>query len=94
MNFYCDGGLTKMDIYNALVMATFIMISIMMISQYIDSSVPKVCDVLQLMNVLPCYEIKAFKNGKLMKTSELIQHINSPVKAHEMKEGILYIEIC
>lgn len=82
-----------MDIYNALVMATFIMISIMMISQYIDSSVPKVSDVLQLMYVLPCYEIKAFKNGKRIKTSELIQHINSPVKGHEMKEGILYIEI-
>lgn len=82
-----------MDIYKALVMVTFIMLSIMMISQYIDSSVPKVCDVLQLMNILPCYEIKAFKNGKRMKTSELIQHINSPVKAHEMKEGILYIEI-
>lgn len=82
-----------MDIYNALIMATFIMISIIMISQYIDSSVPKVCDVLQLMNVLPCYEVKAYKNGKRIKTSELIQHINSPVKAHEMKEGILYIEI-
>ena len=82
-----------MDIYNALVMATFIMISIMMISQYIDSSVPKVCDVILLMNVLPCYEIKAYKNGKRMKTSELIQHINSPVKAHEMTDGILYIEI-
>lgn len=82
-----------MDIYNALIMVTFIMVSIMMISQYIDSSLPKVCDVLQLMNVLPCYEIKAYKNGKRMKTSELIQHINSPVKAHEMKEGILYIEI-
>lgn len=82
-----------MDIYNALIMVTFIMISIMMISQYIDSSVPKVCDVLQLMNVLPCYEIKAYKNGKRVKTSELIQHLNSPVKAHEMKEGILYIEI-
>lgn len=82
-----------MDIYKALVMVTFIMVTIMMISQYIDSSVPKVCDVLQLMNILPCHEIKAYKNGKRMKTSELIQHINSPVKAHEMKEGILYIEI-
>lgn len=82
-----------MDIYKALVMATFIMTAIMMISQYIDSSVPKVCDVIQLMNVLPCYEIKAYKNRKRLKTSELIQYINSPVKAHEMKEGILYIEI-
>lgn len=82
-----------MDIYKALVMATFIITSIMMISQYIDSSLPKVSDVLQLMNVLPCYEVRAYKNGKRIKTSELIQHINSPVKAHEMKEGILYIEI-
>lgn len=82
-----------MDIYNALVMATFVMVTIMMCSQYINSEVPRLCDVLQLLCVLPCYEVKAYKNGKLIKTSELAQHINSPVKAHEMKEGILYIEI-
>lgn len=82
-----------MNIYEGLVMVTFVMVTIIMISHYIDSCAPKVCDVLQLMNVLPCYEIKAFKNGKRIKTSELIQHINSPVKAHKMKEGILYIEI-
>ena len=82
-----------MDIYQGLVMATFIMVAIIMIRQYIDSEVPKVYHVLQLMNVLPCYEIKAFKDGKRIKTSELIQHINSPVKVHDMKEGILYIEI-
>lgn len=82
-----------MDIYKVLVMVTFVMCAIIMINQYIDSEVPKVCDVLQLMYVLPCYEVKAYKNGKRIKTSELIQHINSPVKAHEMKEGILYIEI-
>lgn len=52
-----------------------------------------VCDVLQIMNILPGYEIKAFKNGKRLKTSEFIHHINSPVKAHELKNGILYIEI-
>ena len=82
-----------MNIYNALAMAAFIMITIMMISQYIDSEVPKVVDVIQLMKILPCHEIKVFKNGKRIKTSELIQHLNSPVKAHEMKDGILYIEI-
>lgn len=82
-----------MDIYNALIMATFVMVTIMMCSQYINSEVPRVCDVLQLMYILPCYEVKAYKNGKRIKTSGLIQHINSPVKAHEMKEGILYIEI-
>lgn len=82
-----------MDIYNTLVMVTFIMVTIIMISQYIDSEVPRVCDVIQLMNVLPCYEIKAYRNGKRIKTSELIQHIKSRVKAHEMTDGILYIEI-
>lgn len=82
-----------MSICEVLVITTFVMVAIIMISQYIDSEVPRVCDVLQLMYVLPCYEVKAYKNGKCIKTSELIHHINSPVKAHEMKEGILYIEI-
>lgn len=82
-----------MNICEVLVIVTFVMCAIIMISQYIDSEVPKVCDVLLLMNILPCYEVKAFKNGKRIKTSELIQHSNSPVKAHEMKDGILYIEI-
>lgn len=82
-----------MNIYEVLVIVTFVMGAIIMISQYIDSEVPRVCDVLQLMNILPCYEIKAFKNGKHIKTSELIQHINSKVKAHKMIDGILYIEI-
>lgn len=82
-----------MDIYTVLVMATFVMVAIIMISQYIDSEVPRVCDVLQLMYVLPCYEVRAYKNGKRIKTSELIQRINSPVKAHEMNDGILCIEI-
>ena len=82
-----------MNIYEVLVIVTFVMCAIIMISQYIDSEVPKLCDVLQLMNILPCHEIIAFKNGKRLRTSELLQHINSPVKAHQMKEGILYIEI-
>lgn len=82
-----------MTIYEVIVILTFIMVAIIMISQYINSEVVRVCDVLQLMNVLPCYEIKAFKNGKCIKTSELIQNLNSVVKAYKMKDGILYIEI-
>lgn len=82
-----------MYIHEVLVIVTFVICTIIMISQYIDSEVPKVCDVLQLMNILPYYEIKAYKNGKLLRTSELIQHINRPVKAHKIKGGILYIEI-
>ena len=82
-----------MNIYEVIVVTTFIIGTIIMISQYINSEVPRVCDVLQLTNILPCYEIKAFRNGKRIKTSELTQHVNSPVKAHEIKDGILYIEI-
>lgn len=82
-----------MNIYEGMIMATFIMVTIAMISNYINDNIPKVSDVIQLMNVLPCYEIKAYRGGRRIKTSELLQLINSPVKAHEMKDGILYIEI-
>lgn len=82
-----------MNIYEGMVMATFVMITIIMITQYINDHVPKVIDVLQLMNVLPCYKVKAYRDGKRLKTSELIQQINRPVKEYQMIEGILYIEI-
>lgn len=82
-----------MNIYEVLIIVTFVMVAIIMINQYINTEVPRVCDVLQLMYVLPCYEVRAYKNGKRIKTSALIQHINSPVKAHEMNDGILCIEI-
>ena len=82
-----------MNIYEVIVMTTFVMVVISTISQYIDANTPKVSDVLQLMNVLPCYEIKAYRGGRRLKTSGLIQHINSLVKAYEYKEGVLYIEI-
>ena len=82
-----------MNIYEGMVMATFVMVAIIMISQYINNNTPRVIDVLQLMNVLPCHEVQAYKNGRRIRTIELIEHINSPVKAHEMKDGILYIVI-
>lgn len=82
-----------MSIYEVLIIVTFIMVTIISINQYIDSNAPKVCNVLGLMNVLPGYEIKAFKDGKCLTRSELVEHINSPVKAHKLKNGILYIEI-
>lgn len=82
-----------MDIYEAIVIVTFVMVTIIMISQYIDANVPKVIDVLQLMNVLPCYEIKAYRDGKRLKTIELMNYINNPVKVFNLKEGILYIVI-
>lgn len=82
-----------MNIYDALIMGTFIIVTITMIRQYLDSLVPKLCDVLQLMNILPCFEIKAYKNGKRLYNYELIKYINSPVKEFELKNGVLYIEM-
>lgn len=82
-----------MNIYEVMVILTFIMCTIMMISEYIDSEVPKVCDVLQLANLLDCYEIKAFKNGKRLSTHDLVEYFHSPIKAYDLKEGIFYIEI-
>lgn len=82
-----------MNIYEGMVIAILIMCTIMMISEYIDSEVPRVCEVLLLMNILPCYEIKAFKNGKRLSTNGLVENLHRPVKAYNLKEGIFYIEI-
>ena len=82
-----------MDIYEAISIATFIMVTIIMISDYIDSTQPKLSDVLGLMNLLPIHAIKAYKDGKRLKYAELIQYIASPVKEYMIKDGILYIEI-
>lgn len=82
-----------MNIYEVIVIVTFVMVTIIMISQYIDANVPRVIDVLLLMNVLPCYEIKAYRDGKRLKTIELMNYINNPVKVFNLKEGILYIVI-
>lgn len=82
-----------MSIYEVIVIVTFVMVTIIMISQYNDTNVPKVIDVLQLMNILPCYEIKAYRGRKSLKSIELMKYIKSPVKDFMLKEGILYIEI-
>lgn len=82
-----------MNLYEAIAIVTFIMVTIIMISDYIYSTQPKVSDVLGLMNLLPIYEIKAYKDGKRLKYAELIGYIASPVKEYLIKDGILYIEI-
>lgn len=82
-----------MNIYEVIVITTFVMVTIIMICQYIDTNVPKVSDVLQLMNILPCYEVKAHRDGRCLTTMELMKYINSPVKHFSLKEGIIYITI-
>nr|DAT93964.1 MAG TPA: hypothetical protein [Caudoviricetes sp.] len=82
-----------MNIYEVLVIVTFIMVTIMMISRYIDSCLATMSDVLELLCILPCYEIKVYRNGKLLKTTELPYYLSSPVKKFKCKDGIFYIEL-
>lgn len=82
-----------MNIYDLIAVATFVIGAIIMNSQHIDNEVPRVSDILQIMNILACYELKAYKGSKQLKNQELVKYINSPVKAYELKDGILYIEI-
>lgn len=82
-----------MDLYEVLAVVSFIVVTIMMINQYIDSEVPRVCDVLQIMNILPCYEIKAYRRGRRLRGIDLVNYINKPVQYAEIKDGILYIRI-
>ena len=82
-----------MDIMIGVSIGTFVMVAIMAVTQYIDSEVPKVSDVLALMNILTCYEIKVYRDRKRLKYNDLIKYINSPVRDYQLKNGILYIEI-
>lgn len=82
-----------MNLYDVISITSFIMLTITMISYFLHSIVPSLSDVLQIMNILPCYEIKAFKSGKRLNYNELIEYINSPVKEYTLKNGVLYIEI-
>lgn len=78
---------------DVIVITTFVMVTIIMIAQYIDNNVPKVRDVLQLMNILACYEVKAYRDGRRLTTIELMEYINCPVKHYSLKGGILFITI-
>lgn len=82
-----------MNIYEVIVITTFVMGAIIIIFQYIDTNALKVGDILELMNILPYYEIKAYRDGKRLYYYELIKYINRPVKDIMVKDDVLYIEI-
>ena len=82
-----------MNIYESLIIAIFFMIAIMMVIQFFDSSAPKLRDVLSLVNIFPCYEVKVYRKGKLLKRKEWFEYLTSSVHYSEFKDGILYISI-
>lgn len=82
-----------MSIYEGLIIATFFMVSIMMVIQFLDSSTPKLADILAIVNIFPCYQVIVYRNGNPIKRSEWLEYLTSSVHYSEFKDGILYISI-
>ena len=82
-----------MNIYESLIIAIFFMIAIMMVIQFLDSSTPKLADILAIVNIFPCYQVIVYRNGKRIKRTEWFEYLTSSVHYSEFKDGILYISI-
>lgn len=82
-----------MNLYEGLIIVTFVIVSLLMVVQLLDSLVPKLGDVISLVNILPYYEIIVYKSGKRLKRIEWVEYLTSSVHYIEFKDGILYIQI-
>lgn len=82
-----------MNIYEGLTIATFVIVVLIMIEQYLDSFAPKLIEVLAVLNVLPYYEVRVYRYDKRLKRNEWLEYLTSPVQYSEFKDGILYIQI-
>ena len=82
-----------MSIYEGLTIVTFVIVSILMIVQLLDSFAPKLSDVLSIVNILPYYEVIVYKSGKRLRRIEWLEYLTSSVHYIEFKDGILYIQI-
>lgn len=78
---------------DGIIIAIFIIVVIIMISQYIDSITPKLKDILSISNTIPCYKIVVYRNGKRLRYEAWISYINNSVKYTEFNNGVLYIRI-
>lgn len=82
-----------MNVYEGLTIVTFVIVSIMMITQLLDSFTPKLEDVISIVHILPCYEVIVYKSGKRLRRLEWLDYLTSSVHHIEFKDGILYIQI-
>lgn len=82
-----------MNIYNVLIMATFIIVAIILIAQYFDNTIPKLIDILTIACTIPCYEIVVYRNGKRLNYVSWIKYINNSIKYVKFNKGVLYITI-
>lgn len=82
-----------MNIYEVLIIATFVIEVLIMIYQYLDSFSPKLIEVLAVLNILPYYEVRVYRNGKRLKRNEWLEYLTNSVHYSEFKDGVLYIRI-
>lgn len=80
-------------IYELLIILTFIIISLMTIIHIVESLVPTLAEILKIANTIPCYYIKVYRNGKLLRYSEWLKYLYHGVNYYELKDGILYVQI-
>lgn len=82
-----------MDIYQVLIILTFIITSAMLIIHILETSTPTLADLLSMANTFPCYTIEIYRNGRRLKHDAWIKYINNSVDEYELKDGILYVQI-
>lgn len=82
-----------MNIYEGLIIATFVIVVVMMIAQYLNSLTPKLMEVLVVLNISTYSEVRVYRHGKRLKRNEWLEYLTSPVHYSEFKDGILYISI-
>lgn len=80
-------------IYELLIILTFILTTLMTIIHIVGDISPKLGEILNIANILPCYHIKVYRNGRLLKRVVWLQYINYYVNYCELTDGILYIQI-
>lgn len=82
-----------MNIYEGLLITIFIIGTINMVEHYIFTLSPKLSDVLSVINALPCYEVRVYKNRKRLKRTEWINYLTHTVYYAKFYDGVLYITI-
>lgn len=81
------------EVLSILAISAFIAEAIIIINQIIHTFILTLVDVLSIAGLIPCYEVRVYRNGKRLKYEAWITYAKNSVKYYELKDGILYITI-
>lgn len=81
------------EVLTILAISAFIVETIIMIIQIINTSVLTLANLLAIVGSIPCYEVRVYRNGKRLKYEAWITYANNSVKYYELKDSVLYITI-